>query len=66
MKLKELITEADIRTMFNVVYDTALNGDKDVLKAIKLQGRLSDQKVEDVMDNVSDKEVKDIYNTYIK
>lgn len=63
---ESLMVEADMRTMFNAVYDAALKGDKDVLKAIDMRGRLSDQNVEDAMDNVSDKQIKEIYNKYIK
>jgi len=65
-EISESLNEADMRTMFNAIYDAALEGDEKVLKAIKLQGRLSDQNVEDAMDDVSDKDVKAIYNKYLK
>lgn len=66
MKLRDLLLEADMRTMFNAIFDAALDGDKNVLKAIGHRGRLSDQNVEDAMDNITDKQIKDIYKKFIK
>lgn len=66
MKLRELLEEADMRTMYNAVYQAALDGDEDVLKAINFRGRHSEQNVEDAFDNVSMDEVKKIYNKFVK
>jgi len=55
-----------IGVMFNEIFGKAISGDIEILKDIKLQGRFSEQNVEDAMDILSTEDINKIYSKNFK